>query len=114
MHEAYDTRRVPDPPPPQVFQLRKIDALRSMHMAHFARLLCGGGTGTVPVSLQYTLILPTWWVAGKVLHFPGSQLHLWIESCSYGLNPGTFCVRVCRRVIARCCCCQQLIGGSSA
>ena len=31
------TRRVPDPPP-QVFQLRKIDALRSMHTAHFARL----------------------------------------------------------------------------
>ena len=40
MHEANDTRRVPDPPPPppQVFQLRKIDALRSMHTAHFAHL----------------------------------------------------------------------------
>ena len=37
MHKAYDTRRVPDPPP-QVFQLRKIDALRSMHMAHFTHL----------------------------------------------------------------------------
>ena len=37
MHEAYDTRRVPNPPP-QVFQLRKIDALWSMHTAHFARL----------------------------------------------------------------------------
>ena len=31
------TARTPRPPPPQVFQLRKIDGLRSMHPAHFAR-----------------------------------------------------------------------------
>ena len=37
MHKAY-AHGEDSWTPPQVFQLRKIDALRSMHTAHFARL----------------------------------------------------------------------------